>query len=115
MTKVRSMRIPEDLDHAIGYVSRLEKMEQSQTLRKLARLGFEIYTARAYRDGRVSLREASELLGLSLSETIDLFSEMGVKGNIRAENVLESLRSYPPENRGGEVREVPAETGMTQE
>jgi len=37
------MRIPEDIDQAINYVSQLEKIEKTQSLRKLARLGFEYY------------------------------------------------------------------------
>ena len=94
--KVRSMRIPEDIDLAIEYVSKLEKVEKAQSLRKLARIGFEYYIVKAYRDGRITLREASNLLKLSLSETIDLLSEMGVKGNIRAGDVLASLNTFAP-------------------
>ncbi len=94
--KVRSMRIPEDIDLAIEYVSKLEKVEKAQSLRKLARIGFEYYIVKAYRDGRITLREASSLLKLSLSETIDLLSEMGVKGNIRAGDVLASLNTFAP-------------------
>jgi len=94
--KVRSMRIPEDIDLAIEYVSKLEKVEKAQSLRKLARIGFEYYIVKAYRDGRITLREASSLLKLSLSETIDLLLEMGVKGNIRAGDVLASLNTFAP-------------------
>ena len=94
--KVRSMRIPEDIDLAIEYVSKSEKVEKAQSLRKLARIGFEYYIVKAYGDGRVTLREASSLLKLSLSETIDLLSEMGVKGNIRAGDVLASLNTFAP-------------------
>lgn len=92
--KVRSLRIPEDLDQAIEYVSRVEKTEKTQSLRKLARLGFEQYVAKVYREGNITLREASDLLRLTLSETIDLLAEMGVKGNIRANDVLASLNMY---------------------
>ncbi len=94
--KVRSLRIPEDLDRAIEYVSRVEKTEKTQSLRKLARLGFEQYVAKVYREGNISLREASDLLRLTLSETIDLLTEMGVRGNIRANDVLASLNMYSP-------------------
>ena len=89
--KVRSLRIPQDIDQAIEYVSKMDKTEKTQSLRKLARLGFEYYVSKSYADGRITLREASTLLALTLSETIDLFSELGVKGNIRASDVLESL------------------------
>ena len=58
--KVKSMRIPEDIDQAINYVSQLEKIEKTQSLRKLARLGFEYYVAKNYRDGRISLRNAAD-------------------------------------------------------
>lgn len=92
--KVRSLRIPQDIEQAIEYVSEVEKTEKTQSLRKLARLGFEYYVAKAYGDGRVTLRDASVLLKLTLSETIDVFSELGVKGNIRASDVLESLNTF---------------------
>ena len=96
--KVKSMRIPEDIDQAINYVSHLEKIEKTQSLRKLARLGFEYYVAKNYRDGRISLRNAADLLNLNLSETIDLLAEAGVKGNIRANDVVGSLNSVSSQN-----------------
>lgn len=94
--KVKSMRIPEDIDQAINYVSQLEKIEKTQSLRKLARLGFEYYVAKSYKEGRITLRDASDLLKLSLSETMDLLAEMGVKGNIRAADVYASLSTFTP-------------------
>jgi len=94
--KVKSMRIPEDIDQAINYVSQSEKIEKPQSLRKLARLGFEYYVAKIYKEGRITIRDASYLLKLSLSETMDLLAEMGVKGNIRAADVYASLNIFAP-------------------
>jgi predicted HTH domain antitoxin len=91
--KVRSVRLPDDIDRAIEYVSQNEKLEKTQSLRKLARIGFEAYVAKSYEKGKLTLRQASDLLGLSLSETIDLLQEMGVKGNIRMQDVMESLKA----------------------
>lgn len=91
--KVKSIRIPEDIDKAIEYVARFEKLEKTQSIRKLTRLGFEFYAAKSYERGKLTLREVAELLNLTLSETIDLLSEMGVKGNIRAKDVLDSLKA----------------------
>ena len=91
--KVKSIRIPEDIDAAIAYVSRLEKIENAHSLRKLARMGFEAYIAKEYGAGKITLREAAELLELTLSETLDLLSDMGVKGNIRAKDVMNSLET----------------------
>jgi len=96
--KVRSMRIPEDIEQAIEYVSKIEKVEKAQSLRKLARVGFESYIVKAYREGNVTLREASNLLNLTLSETIDLIGDMGVRGNIRSRDVLASLETFSSSN-----------------
>jgi hypothetical protein len=90
--KVKSIRIPDDIDQSIEYVARLEKLEKTQSLRKLTRLGFEYYAAKSYERGKLTRREVAELLNLTISETIDLLTEMGVKGNIRAKDVMESLK-----------------------
>ena len=50
------------------------------------------YAAKSYERGKLTLREVAGLLNLTLSETIDLLTEMGVKGNIRAKDVMESLK-----------------------
>jgi len=94
--KVKSIRIPDDIDQAINYVSQLEKIEKTQSLRKLATIGFEYYVAKNYKEGRITLRDASDLLKLSMSEAMDLLAEMGVKGNIRAADVYASLMTFAP-------------------
>ena len=88
---VRIIRIDEDIENAIKYISKKEKIDQSQSLRKLTRLGFKLYIAKLYENGEVTLREASDHLGLSLWETVDLMQDIGVKGNLRADDVLSSL------------------------
>lgn len=93
--KVRSVRIPEEIDKAIEYVARSEKPEKTGPLRKLTRLGFEVYVTKSYERGKLTLREAAGLLNLNLIETIDLLGEMGVKGNIKAKDVMESLKAIP--------------------
>ena len=91
--KVKSLRIPEDIDQAIDYVARSEKLEKTGSLRKLTRMGFEVYVAKSYERGKLTLREACKLLHLNLIETIDLLNEMGVKGNIKAKDVMEGLKT----------------------
>jgi predicted HTH domain antitoxin len=90
--KVKSIRIPDDIDKSIEYVARLEKLEKTQSLRKLTKLGFEYYVSKSYERSKLTLRETAELLNLTLSETIDLLVEMGVKGNIRTKDVMESFK-----------------------
>jgi predicted HTH domain antitoxin len=89
---VKSLRIPDDIEKAIDYVAKREKIEKSQSLRKLTRIGFECYVAKSYEQGKLTLRETAKLLKLTLSETLDVLAEMGVKGNIRTSDVLHSLR-----------------------
>lgn len=89
---VVSIRIPDDIDKSVEYVARSEKLEKTQSLRKLMRLGFEYYVAKSYENGKITLREAANLLNHTHSETIDIFLEMGIKGNIRSKDVLDSLQ-----------------------
>jgi hypothetical protein len=93
--KVKSIRMPEEMDKAIEYVARSEKLEKTNSLRKLTRMGFEVYVAKSYAMGNLNLREAADLLNLTLMETIDLLGEMGIKGNIRAKDVMEALQALP--------------------
>ena len=90
---LKSLKLPEDIEPAIGYVAKLEKIEKSQSLRKLTHIRFECYVAKSYEQGRLTLREVSKLLKFILSETLDLLSAMEVKGNIRSSEVLESFRA----------------------
>ena len=88
---VRSIRISEDIEAAIRYVADREHAEQAQSLRKLARMGFESYVADEYRAGEVSLRQAADLLGVSLWEALDRLAALGATGNASAESVLAGL------------------------
>lgn len=90
---VTSIRISVEMQRAMEYVSRVEKIEKVQSLRKLAQVGFEYYLAQAYQAGKLSLREGAGYLNLTLSQTIDLFAEMGIKGGVRSHDVLASLDS----------------------
>jgi hypothetical protein len=70
--RVKSIRIPEEIDRATEYVARSEELEKTSSLRKLTRMGFEVYVAKSYDRGKLTLREAADLLSLTLMETIDL-------------------------------------------
>jgi predicted HTH domain antitoxin len=92
---IRSIRIPNDIDRSIDYVTRSEKLEKAQSLRKLMRLGFEYYVAKSYESGKLTLREAAKLLNMTHSETLDILLEMGVKGNIRSKDIIDAMQSLP--------------------
>ena len=50
---------------AIELVEKEERIEESTAMRKLIRIGFETYTGNLYKQGKITLREASRLLNLS--------------------------------------------------
>jgi len=91
--KVKSIRIPEDIDTAVGYVAKIEKIDVNQSFRKLTRIGFEHYIGKLYEDGKIDIREVAVLLNLSLSESIDALLAMGIKGNIHSADVFDSMKT----------------------
>ena len=92
----KTLRLPDGLLRAIHHVEETEKIEEATAMRKLLRMGFELHTANLYRDGRLSLRDSARRLGLNVYETLDLFLELGVRGNLTASDVLASLKSVSP-------------------
>ena len=91
--KVKSIRLSDDLNEAVDLVSKVEKLENTQAIRKLMRLGLEHFVAGLYRDGKFSLREVARVLNITLSEATDAMNSLGISGNIRAFDVMDSLRS----------------------
>jgi len=76
-------------------IEREEKIEEAAAIRKMIKTGFETYVADLYREGRLTLREASRLLDRPpLTETIDLFLQKGIKGNLEASDVLTSIERF---------------------
>jgi len=68
-----------------------KKIEASTAMRKLVRIGYESYVGNLYRQGKVTLRDAAALLDLNQIETLDLFLEAGISGNLDASDILTSL------------------------
>ena len=92
--KTLSIRIPDDLMSALQLVGKEEKIEPSTAMRKLVRIGYETYVGNLYRLGKVTLRDAATLLNLNQIETLDLFLDAGISGNLDATDVLTSLRRF---------------------
>lgn len=92
--KTKSIRMPDELLDAVALVEKEEKIEETTAIRKLIAIGFETYVAERYRSGRVSLAVASRLLGLNQIETLHLFSEHGIKGNLGTDDIMQSLKIF---------------------
>lgn len=92
--KTKSLRISEDMMHAIKLVGKEEKIEESTAMRKLMRIGFETYIGNLYKQGKITLREAARLMNVNQIEAMNLFLDAGIKGNLDASDVLISLERF---------------------
>lgn len=88
---VKSIRLTNDIVRGISLVEDREHLDGSAAIRKLIRTGLESYVAVLYRQGALTLREASSRLGLDVIETMDRLADHGVKGNLEAADVLASV------------------------
>lgn len=84
---------------AIETVEKEEKIEESTAMRKLIRIGFETYVGSLYKQGKVTFREAARLLGIDQVTAMNLFLDLGIKGNLDASDVLTALDRFAPRTR----------------
>ena len=89
----KTLRMPDDLAKAVHQVGVGEHIEEATAMRKLLRMGYDLYVAEQYRAGRISLREAARRTGRSLSDTLDTLRHLGIPGNVTADDALQSLKS----------------------
>ena len=91
MDKVKSLRLPAELQRSIRYLARKERLDESTAIRKLIGLGAEEYAVRLYREGGVTLREAAQVAGVTVRAMIEILLDHGVKGNVNVEQARKSL------------------------
>ena len=89
----KSLRLSDFLVNAIRETGRAERIEESEAMRKLLKMGYRLYLAEQYGAGRRTLREVADRLQLSLSETLDTLQRVGITGNTGADDTLASFRS----------------------
>ena len=91
MSSVKTVRLPKNLAKAILHRVRTEKVDESTAIRQLLALGIEDYAVKLYREGRVTLSEASTLASMNPREMIDVLLAHGVKGNIRLDQQRKAI------------------------
>lgn len=91
--KTKTLRIPDELQQAITMIEEHEHIEESTAMRKLLQMGYESFVAGLYERGDVTLGQAASFLRRSRPDVLDLFLQKGVRGNLRAEDVVASLAS----------------------
>ena len=87
----KTTRMPPGIVKGIRYRTRREGVDESTALRQLLRYGLKEYAVQLYKQGQISLREASELSDVTVRDMIDLLAEHGVKGNIQSDTQKKSL------------------------
>ena len=95
----KTLRMPGDLATAVHDVGAREHIEEATAMRKLLRMGYDLYVAEQYRAGRISLRDAARRMGQAQSEALDMLRRMGISGNVTADDTLHSLKSLASAER----------------
>lgn len=93
LVKVVPIRLHEPTMQAIDRVARLEGMDRSAVLRRIVTAGLDRYVGELYVRGRISLREAAELLGVPVRVALERLIEAGLPGNLQREDVVASLEA----------------------
>ena len=79
MRETVSIRLKETEIKFIKELSKKKNIDKSTAARELIEYGKVYFTILLYKDGKVSLGKAAKELELSISETIDLLAEFGIK------------------------------------
>ena len=85
---VISLRLKDKEKKRIEELSRLENKNKSIIARELIDYGWEFLMIRHYKDKKLSLENLAKKLDISISEAIDLLSELGIEAPIEFEDYL---------------------------
>lgn len=90
---VMSLRLTDDELRRISALAAQEKKEKSAAARELLDAGWTFRWLKDYHHGKISLGKAAEKLGMSVSEVIDLLSELGIQAPLRYDDYLKGFES----------------------
>lgn len=88
---VISLRLKERESRKLQELSIEEQKDKSTVARELIQEGWNFLMIRQYRQGKLSLGMLAQRLDLSLSETIDVLSDLGIQAPIAYEDYLKGL------------------------
>jgi len=89
----KTLRLPDMLTDAVREVGRYEHIEEATAMRKLLSMGYEAYLAELYRRGTVSIRDVAGRLDVPITEALAKLQQLGISGNVSADDTLRSLKS----------------------
>jgi predicted HTH domain antitoxin len=90
---VISLRLKEKDFNKLNEFSKMVNKDKSTVVRELLENGWKFSMIRLYRDGRLSLETLASKLELSISETIDLLSETGIKSPVSYDDYIKGFEA----------------------
>jgi len=91
MSDIKTVRIPERLLKVIRRRAKAEDVDESTAIRQLISIGAKNYAVDLYRDGKITLKEASEIADVTVREMIDILLDRGIKGNVRLDQQKKAI------------------------
>lgn len=91
---VISLRLKEADSRRLNELSQKEQKDKSTVARELIREGWNFLMIRQYRQGKLSLGTLAQKLDLSLSETIDALSDLGIQAPIEYDDYLKGFAVF---------------------
>ncbi|KXB03730.1 hypothetical protein AKJ48_03665 [candidate division MSBL1 archaeon SCGC-AAA261O19] len=95
--KTTSFRLNEKELERIQELAERESKEKSEVMRRLIDSGWEYLMIKRYARGKISLGRLAKELDLSITETLDILSELGVKAQIRREDIQQGYETLKAE------------------
>ena len=90
---VMSVRLTEQELKRLKALAAEEEREQSSVARELLMDGLKYKMLVAYKEGKVSLAKLSKMLGMTLSEVVDLLSSFGLQSHISYDDYLQGVEA----------------------
>ncbi len=91
MSSRKTVRISEKLLKVVKHRAKIEGVDESTAIRQLISIGAKNYAVDLYRNGKITLKEASELVDVTVREMIDILLDRGVKGNVRIDQQKKAI------------------------
>jgi|SRR3989344_6595524 len=93
MTKVITLRLKEK---ELGFIKNLSEKEDKDKFfaaRQLINYGWTYFVLKQYKECKISIEKAAKELNLTITEIIELLSELGIKSPLTYEEYLEGYKS----------------------
>lgn len=91
---VISLRLKDREFKRLEELSKIERKDKSTVARELLEYGWDFLMVRFYKKGKLSLGSLASKLELSISETIDMLSELGVDAPIDYDDYLRGFEVF---------------------